>query len=187
MSVRDSLIVSTYDFRMKFSQLTGLGIHINENVNGIRPKLSFYDLQATSINGATISFDQFKRKKVLVVNLASRCGYTPQYEQLEALFLQNPTLTILGFPSNNFGGQESGSDAEIVQFCQTRYGVTFPLFKKNEVKGNNKQNVYQWLTDADQNGWNDEEPAWNFYKYLVDESGTLMKVASSSVLPVDLL
>ena len=171
---------------MKLSKLTGMGIRIFENKEkGLAPK-SFYSLKATSGYGEEIDFEQFKNKKVLVVNLASKCGFTPQYAELEKLNQSNENLVILGFPSNNFGGQEPGSDSEISGFCKINFGVTFPLFKKGEVKGNLKQPVYQWLTDKNKNGWNDEEPKWNFYKYLVNEKGILTKVFSSSVSPLDI-
>ena len=99
---------------------------------------------------------------------------------------QNKQIIILGFPSNNFGKQEPGTDKEIAEFCKVNFGVTFPLFKKDDVKGNSKQPVYQWLTDKNKNGWNDVEPQWNFYKYLVDEKGNLANVFSSSVSPMEI-
>ncbi len=123
---------------------------------------------------------------MLIVNLASLCGFTPQYEELQKLYEQAENLVILGFPANNFGTQEPGSDEEISNFCKVNYGVTFPLFKKDDVKGNEKQPVYQWLSDKNKNGWNDIEPKWNFYKYLIDEKGNLDKVFSSSVSPMDI-
>ena len=94
---------------------------------------------------------------------------------------------MIGFPSNDFGGQEPGTDEEIENFCKVNFGVTFPLFHKDHVKGNNKQPVYQWLCNADKNGWNSEEPSWNFYKYLVDENGNLEKIYSSSVSPLEII
>lgn len=171
---------------MKLSKLTGMGIRILENKENVLPQESFYSLKARLGNGEEINFDNFKNKKVLVVNLASQCGFTPQYAELEKLNQLNKDLVILGFPSNNFGGQEPGSDSEISGFCKINFGVTFPLFKKGEVKGNLKQPVYQWLTDKNKNGWNDEAPKWNFYKYLINENGILTKVFSSSVSPLDI-
>ena len=126
------------------------------------------------------------KREVLIVNLASQCGFTPQYKELENLYQQN-YIVILGFPSNNFGGQEPGSDEEIAKFCKINYGVTFPVFKKNDVKGNTKQSVYKWLTNKNKNGWNDMEPKWNFYKFLIDENGRLAKIFSSSNAPSDIL
>ena len=166
--------------------MTGMGINVYENKDKVRAPQDFYSLKAIQNNGEEISFEKFRNKKVLIVNLASLCGFTPQYEELQKLYEQAEGLVILGFPANNFGTQEPGSDEEISNFCKVNYGVTFPLFKKADVKGNEKQPVYQWLSDKNKNGWNDIEPKWNFYKYLVDENGNLQKVFSSSVSPMDI-
>jgi len=186
MSLKRKIITSLYPLQMKLSKLTGMGINVYENKNNVSAPQSFYSLKATLNNGEEISFDRFKNKKVLIVNLASLCGFTRQYEELQALYENAEKLVILGFPANNFGEQEPGSDADINNFCKLNYGVTFPLFKKADVKGNEKQPVYQWLSDKNKNGWNDIEPKWNFYKYLVDENGNLQKVFSSSVSPMDI-
>ena len=186
MSIKRKIITSLYPLQTKLSKLTGMGINVYENKENASAPQSFYSLKATLNNGEEISFDRFKNKKVLIVNLASLCGFTPQYEELQALYENAENLVILGFPANNFGEQEPGSDADISNFCKLNYGVTFPLFKKADVKGNEKQPVYQWLSDKNKNGWNDEEPQWNFYKYLVDENGNLQSVSSSSVLPADI-
>jgi glutathione peroxidase len=182
MQLIKKLILFTYPFRMKIAKLTGMGISIQENKNKIKAPKSFYSLEAASNTGETIPFEKYKGQKVLIVNLASQCGYTPQYAELETLHKEKK-LIILGFPSNNFGKQEPGDDAEIASFCSLNYGVTFPLFKKDNVKGNSKQPVYAWLADKNKNGWNDLEPQWNFYKYLIDEEGNLSEIYSSSVSP----
>ena len=171
---------------MQLSRLTGVGIKISENNSNKKAPVSFHSLKAVTNAGEEISFEKYRGKKVLIVNLASQCGYTPQYTALEELHQQHKNVIILGFPSNNFGGQEPGTDYEIAEFCKVNYGVTFPLFKKDDVKGNDKQPVYQWLTDENKNGWNNEEPQWNFHKYLVDENGNLSKIFSSSVSPLDI-
>lgn len=186
MTLKRKIITSLYPLQMKLSKLTGKGINVYENKDKVQPPQSFYSLKATQINGEEISFEKFRNKKVLVVNLASLCGYTPQYAALQKLYERHENLVILGFPANNFGSQEPGSDEQINSFCKINYGVTFPLFKKNDVIGNEKQPVYQWLTDKNKNGWNDEEPQWNFYKYLVDGKGMLQAVFSSSVSPMDI-
>jgi len=180
------LFSSTYLLRMKISKFTGIGIHIAENKNHTNASINFYSLKATTNSGEEINFEKYKGKKVLLVNLASQCGFTPQYAELEQLHEQNNDLIILGFPANNFGSQEPGSDEEIAEFCKVNYGVTFQLFKKDGVKGNNKQPVYQWLSDKTKNGWNNKEPEWNFNKYLIDENGNLLNVFSSSVSPLDI-
>ena len=186
MALIKKLITSTYRLRMKLSKLTGKGIKIRENSKNKKAPVNFYSLKATTNAGKEILFERYHGKKVLLVNLASQCGYTPQYAELEKLHQQNENVIILGFPSNNFGAQEPGTDTEIAEFCKVNFGVTFQLFKKDDVKGNNKQSVYQWLSDKNKNGWNNEEPQWNFYKYLVDENGNLSKVFSSSVSPLDI-
>ena len=173
---------------MKISKLTGAGISISSNYKKIKPPESFYGLSAKANNGVVVNFEKFRGKKILLVNLASQCGYTPQYNELEKLYqLHNNKMIVLGFPSNDFGGQEPGTDEEIENFCKVNFGVTFPLFHKDHVTGNDKQPVYQWLCNADKNGWNIEEPSWNFYKYLVDEFGNLDKIFSSSVSPLEII
>lgn len=183
MNFWKNIIFSTYSFRMRISRFTGLGIKVYENKNHIQAPENFYSLKAIKNDDQEVYFEKFRGKKVLIVNLASQCGFTPQYQELEKLYQQNKGMVILGFPSNNFGAQEPGSDEEIARFCKLNFGVTFPIFKKDDVKGNRKQPVYQWLTDKSKNGWNDKEPQWNFYKYLVDESGNLSGIYSSSILP----
>lgn len=170
---------------MKLSKHTGLGISIASNEKKIKAMVSFYSLQATANNGEIISFEKFRNRKTLLVNLASKCGFTPQYDELEKLQqLHKDKIIILGFPSDDFGGQEPGSDDEIAEFCRINFGVTFQLFHKDHVKGFEKQPVYQWLCNAAKNGWNNDEPTWNFCKYLVDEQGQLTHFFSSSVSPL---
>ena len=188
MNILKKIITKFYRLRMMFSKLTGAGISISSNDKMIKPPKSFYGLEAKANKGEIISFEKFRGKKVLLVNLASQCGYTPQYNELEELYQHNKNiLTILGFPSNDFGGQEPGTDEEIESFCKVNFGVTFLLFHKDHVAGNSKQPIYQWLTNADKNGWNNEEPSWNFYKYLVNEEGNLDKIFSSSVSPMEII
>lgn len=184
MGILRRIITKTYKFRMNASKITGLGLDITTNHNKIKPTESFYSLRAKANNGDEICFEKFRGKKVLLVNLASQCGYTPQYNELEELYqLHKNNIMVLGFPSNDFGQQEPGTDEEIENFCKVNFGVTFPLFKKDHVKGNSKQHIYKWLSNPDKNGWNGKEPSWNFYKYLVDENGNLDKIFSSSVSP----
>ena len=165
-----------------------MSIIIAKNTSEIivaNPLTSFYDLEANSIKGEAIKMDQFKGKKILVVNVASKCGLTPQYSDLEKLYQKySDKLVILGFPSNNFLRQEPGSNEEIASFCSKNYSVTFPLFEKIKVKGSKKHAIYQWLTDPKQNGWNKKGPSWNFTKYLIDENGKLIKRFSPRTLPL---
>lgn len=148
-------------------------------------KKSFYDFQMKSIDGKMIDFSQYKGKKILLVNVASKCGYTPQYEQLQELHEKyGDKIVILGFPANNFMGQEPGSNEEIATFCQKNYGVTFQMFEKISVKGSDAHPLYQWLSDKSQNGWNEQAPSWNFCKYLINEQGELVKFYGSGVSPM---
>ena len=186
MGILKKLISFAYPLRMKFSKLTGKGIKIAVNKTNNRAPVDFYSLKAPTNGGEEIQFEKYRGKKTLLVNLASQCGYTPQYAELEKLHQQNKDIIILGFPSNNFGAQEPGTDDEIAEFCKVNFGVTFQLFKKDDVKGNNRQPVYQWLSDENKNGWNNQEPRWNFYKYLIDENGNLSRLFSSSVSPLDI-
>ncbi len=127
---------------------------------------------------------EYKGKKIIVVNVASNCGYTNQYEELEKIFTENEkNLIILGFPSNDFNNQESGSDEEVAQFCKINFGVTFPLFKKASVISPNQQTIFQWLSNEKLNGWNNQEPVWNFSKYLIDEEGILKAFYGPAVSP----
>ncbi|MFC0261067.1 glutathione peroxidase [Fontibacter flavus] len=147
---------------------------------------SLYDFKMNDINGKMVDFSQFKGKKLLLVNVASKCGYTPQYADLQKLHeMHGEDVVIIGFPANNFGGQEPGSNEEIKQFCSENYGVTFKMMDKISVKGADKHPLYRWLSDKDMNGWNDKEPTWNFCKYLINENGELVKFFPSSVKPTD--
>lgn len=148
---------------------------------------SFYDFKVKDIEGNDFDMASLKGKKVLVVNTASKCGLTPQYEALQALYDQygGEHFTIIGFPANNFLGQEPGSNKEIIEFCQKNYGVKFPMMSKISVKGNNMAPIYQWLTQKEKNGVMDSEVGWNFQKYMIDEKGQLVDFASPKTKPDD--
>lgn len=142
----------------------------------------FYTFKMASLDGKEIDFSKYKGKKVLLVNTASECGYTPQYADLQQLHEKyGDKVIVLGFPANNFGGQEPGSSEEIASFCQKNYGVTFQLFDKISVKGEDKHPLYNWLTE---NAPNNEEPNWNFCKYLVNENGEVVAFYPSKVKPM---
>ena len=151
------------------------------------PTASFFDLSATDIQGQLVKMDRYKGMKVMVVNTASECGYTPQYAQLQELYTtyKDKGFVILGFPSNDFGGQEPGTEKEIEQFCQKNYGVTFPLMGKVSTKGADQHAVYHWLTTMAQNGVMDTEVKWNFHKYLIDPDGRLVMSLQSGIEPAD--
>jgi glutathione peroxidase len=151
------------------------------------PATSFHALEAIDINGNTVSMSSFAGKKVMVVNTASECGFTPQYKQLQELHeaYKDKGLVILGFPCNDFGGQEPGTGDEIEAFCQKNYGVTFPLMAKVSIKGDAPHPVYRWLTNKSENGVMDASVKWNFHKFLIDEQGHLVKALGSGIEPFD--
>ena len=136
---------------------------------------SIYDFKVKALDGSTIDFAQYKGKKILIVNTASQCGNTPQYADLEAMYKKyKGKLVIVGFPANDFGKQEPGSNKEIAEFCTKNYSVTFPMASKITVKGEDMAPIYQWLTSKKYNGLEDSKVTWNFQKYLVDEKGNLV-------------
>lgn len=153
--------------------------------NVAAPGASFYALRFNTIDGKEFQFNTLQGKKVLLVNTASACGYTPQYQELQQAYLQHGNdLVILAFPSNDFGEQEKGSNSDIQHFCQNNFKISFPLFERSSVKGNETNPVYRWLTDPSKNGWNNQAPTWNFCKYLVSENGELLAYFSSGISPL---
>ena len=144
----------------------------------------FYDFKVKTLEGADFDLSSLKGKKVMVVNVASKCGNTPQYKDLEELYEKyQGELVIIGFPANNFGGQEPGSAAEIREFCSKNYGVTFPMMEKISVKGDDMHPLYKWLTSKEKNGVMDSEVKWNFQKYLIDENGRLVDMLNPKEKP----
>ncbi|WP_163711460.1 glutathione peroxidase [Mangrovibacterium lignilyticum] len=148
---------------------------------------SFYDFTVKDIDGNDFDLSSLKGKKVLVVNTASKCGLTPQYEGLQELYDKygGDKFVIVGFPANNFLSQEPGTNEEIEEFCQKNYGVTFPMMSKISVKGDDMAPIYHWLTEKSKNGVMDSSVAWNFQKYLIDENGKLVDMASPKTKPDD--
>jgi len=144
-----------------------------------------YDFKVTSLDGTPLELAKFRGKKMLIVNTASQCGYTPQYSDLEKLYqTYKSKLVIIGFPANNFGGQEPGSNAQIKDFCKKNYGVSFPMSGKVSVKGDDIDPLFSWLTTKSENGVMDAEIKWNFTKFLLDENGKLVAVFPSKVNPM---
>jgi glutathione peroxidase len=150
-------------------------------------KETIYQFKVEDLSGNTFDFSTLKGKKILVVNTASECGLTPQYEQLQAIYekYKDKNFVIVGFPANNFGAQEPGTNQEITTFCQQNFGVSFPMMAKISVKGGDMHSVYQFLTQKAKNGLQDSEVQWNFQKYLINENGELAKVVSPRTLPTD--
>jgi len=163
----------------------------NENVSVETPKTntmeqgSIYTFKVKDLSGNEFDFATLKGKKILIVNTASECGLTPQYEQLQAVYekYKNSNFVIVGFPANNFGGQEPGTDAEIKQFCKARFGVKFPLASKLSVTGTDTAPIYKWLTQKKENGVLDATIKWNFNKFLLDENGKMIAYFPSSTKP----
>jgi glutathione peroxidase len=148
---------------------------------------NLHSFTAKTIDGKDFNFSSLKGKRVLVVNTASECGLTPQYKELEALYkeYQNKGFVIVGFPANNFGSQEPGSNTEIKSFCTKNYGVTFQMMEKISVKGDDKHPIYKYLTEKKENGKMDAEVSWNFQKFLIDENGNLVDVIKPHGSPKD--
>lgn len=151
-----------------------------------QPQLSksIYDYKVEGLDGGEINFADFKGKKILIVNTASECGFTPQYEDLEKLYqTYKDQLVVVGFPANNFKGQEPGTNEEIKEFCQRNYGVTFPMAAKVSVKGDDTAPIFQFLTEKELNGVKNTTILWNFTKFLIDENGTLIDSYVSTTSP----
>jgi glutathione peroxidase len=161
----------------------------NKTNNGktMNEKQSIYQFKVEDINGNTFDFSSLSGKKIMVVNTASKCGFTPQYADLQKLYdnYKDKGFVIVGFPSNDFLWQEPGSNQEIASFCQKNYGVTFPMMAKIDVKGSKKHPVYQFLTEKSKNGLDDSKVKWNFQKYLIDREGHLSKIVTPKTNPMD--
>ncbi|MEA5259947.1 glutathione peroxidase [Arcicella aquatica] len=177
---------------LKIGSLVGaLALPFTQNDVETRPenmeapaKQSLYDFKVKSLDGKNVDLSMYKGKKVIILNTASKCGFTPQYADWEKFYTENKgKVVVLGFPANEFGGQEPGSDEEISTFCKKNYGVSFPMFSKVVVKGEGKCPLYQWLTTKSLNGWNDKEPSWNFCKYVINEKGELTHFFASKIKP----
>lgn len=149
---------------------------------------SIYDYSAKTITGDDFDFSSLKGKKILIVNTASKCGYTPQYEELQELYNKygGDNFEIIGFPANDFLKQEPGSDKEIEEFCKLNYGVSFPMMSKIHVKGDQMHPIYKWLTSKKLNGYENSKVKWNFQKYFINEKGELIAVFPSSTKPLDI-
>jgi len=184
MTYRQKFLKAVYPAWIWWANLRGKNVKKLANEK-TAPAVSFYSLHNRQNNGAEFDFASLKGKKVLLVNTASDCGYTNQYADLEALYQQQKDkLVILAFPANDFKEQEKGDDAAIAEFCKKNYGISFPLMNKSSVvKGSGQNPVFNWLTDPALNGWNAQQPGWNFSKYLVDENGRLINYFGSSVEP----
>lgn len=170
-----------------FALASGKAAAQQSKTDKTRTMQTIYNYKVTDLSGKEFDFSSLKGKKILVVNTASKCGLTPQYEQLEKIYeeYKSKGLVIIGFPANNFAAQEPGTNQEIAEFCQRNYGVSFPMMEKISVKGGDIHPIYEFLTQKSKNGVQDSEVEWNFQKYLIDEKGHLEKVISPKTLPTD--
>ncbi|MFT3678433.1 MAG: glutathione peroxidase [Chitinophagaceae bacterium] len=187
MTIRQRIMKTIYPVIMWVSKLTGGRARaLGDGNNIVEPPQSIYDLHVTLNNGQDLDLASLKGKKILIVNTASNCGYTHQYEALQELSAKyTHQLEVIGFPANDFKEQEKGNDEEIASFCKVNYGVTFPLVRKSVVvPGSDQHPVFYWLTHASANGWNDQAPVWNFSKYLVAEDGKLLGYFDPGVSPL---
>ena len=177
-----------FSFLSCFNKKSADNPAITENTTAeVQAQKSLHDFKVAALDGSDFDFAALKGKKIMVVNTASKCGLTPQYEQLQALYeeYKDDNFVIVGFPANNFLWQEPGSNQEIAEFCQKNYGVSFPMMAKISVKGNDKHPVYQFLTEKAQNGYKDSKVKWNFQKYLINENGAVVKIIAPKTLPTD--
>ena len=184
MDARQKISKFLYPAIMSISKLVKKNADVISNTGNKEPKVPFYSLKFNTSDGKELSFEQFKGKKVVVVNVASFCGYTNQYDGLEMLYKEHgDKIAVLGFPANDFGAQEPGKDEEIASFCRLDYGVTFPILKKSSVLKPDQNAVYTWLTDPKLNGWNSQAPGWNFCKYVIYEKCRLTNFFGSAIAP----
>lgn len=186
MTNRQKILKAVYPALMWYNKLTGKKSKVMENSESTVLLRSIHDLSVHLNNGDELKLETLKGKKILLVNTASNCGYTSQYEDLQHLYeTMQDKLTIIAFPANDFKEQEKGTDKEIAEFCRVNFGISFPLAAKSSViKGLEQNEIFKWLTDENLNGWNDQPPTWNFCKYLVDEQGKLIKFFDTSVSPL---
>lgn len=184
-SFRQKFLKAVYPLFIRFTRLVNARTTLLENKDRVQPLTSFFSLPLVLNNGQQLSMDQFRGKKLLLVNTASNCGYTGQYSELQQLSEQySGTLQVIGFPANDFKQQEKGSDADIAAFCAINYSVNFPLARKSSVVNGPQQNpVFAWLSHAEHNGWNNHQPDWNFSKYLVID-GVLTHYFGPSITPL---
>jgi glutathione peroxidase len=186
MTYRQKVFKAVYPALMWYNKITGKKSKVMENSEGITTLRSLHNLSVHLNDGSELELGSLKGKKILIVNTASDCGYTNQYDDLQKLYeTKKNKLMIIGFPANDFKEQEKGTDKEIAAFCKANFGITFPLATKSSViKGKQQNEIFKWLSDERLNGWNDQDPDWNFCKYLVDEDGKLIKFFDTAVSPL---
>ncbi len=186
MSTRQTILRKIYPALTGITRFFGVNNRTIPAGQAVAPAVPVFDIPFELIDGTPASLAAFKGKKIVVVNTASDCGYTGQYEELQTLYANHKNdLVIVGFPANDFKQQEKGSNEEIAGFCKKNYGVEFPLAMKTVVvKGKEQHPLFSWLSDPSKNGWNKEAPAWNFSKYVIDEEGKLIGYFDPGVSPL---
>ena len=180
-------MIVTYNKTIEMKEFTTLICMVLLSVTSVNAQNgSFYDFNVKTINGQNLNLSSFKGMKVLIVNVASKCGNTPQYEKLQMLFDKygKNNFVVIGFPANNFMGQEPGTNEEIQQFCTLNYHVTFPMMAKISVKGKDIDPLYKWLTEKTENGKQDAEVTWNFQKFMIDKNGNWVGVVAPNESPM---
>lgn len=185
MTYRQKLLKSVYPAFMWLNKLTGKRSKAIDNSQNLPAPASVYALSVQLSDGGELKLETLKGKKILLVNTASDCGYTDQYDDLQKLYDEyKEKLVVIAFPANDFKEQEKGSDEEIAAFCKKNYGISFPLAAKSSViKGEGQNKIFAWLTHKELNGWNEQQPTWNFSKYLVNENGILVHYFDPAVSP----
>jgi glutathione peroxidase len=186
MSTRQNVLKSFYPVLTSVTRFFGVNSKVVLPKTVSNPVTSVYTIPFELINGDTADLSAYRGKKIVVVNTASDCGYTGQYEELQKLYAQRKDdIVIIGFPANDFKQQEKGSNEEIASFCKKNYGVDFPLAMKTTViKSADQHPIFKWLSDQQQNGWNEQAPSWNFSKYIIDEQGKLIGYFDPGVSPL---
>jgi glutathione peroxidase len=185
MTYRQKVLKAVYPAFMWWNKLAAKKTKTIDNKQFVTPQQSLYELSVKLDSGDVLRLASLKGKKILLVNTASDCGYTDQYDELQKLYDENnDKITIIAFPANDFKEQEKGSDEEIAAFCKKNYGISFPLASKSSViKGEHQNEIFKWLSNKNLNGWNDRQPTWNFSKYLVNENGMLTNYFDPAVSP----
>ena len=185
MTLRQQFLKLVYPIFNALSKKSSKTALIKRNEKEINPLILFYSLSSTLNNGEELDFENFKGKSVLIVNTASDCGYTAQYDELEKLYQLNiENLVVIAFPANDFKEQEKGTDDEIASFCKLNYGVSFHIMKKTEVVGSHQNEIFKWLSNEQNNGWCNQQPVWNFSKYLINKNGMLTCFYGPSISPL---
>jgi glutathione peroxidase len=186
MTLKQQILQQAYKLLMLKGRLFPSSKDSQKNALDVLPNTSFFNLETFTNTGEKINLSAYKGKKIILVNTASNCGYTAQYDELENLYTQYKNkLVILAFPANDFRNQESGSDERIAQFCRNNFGISFPIMQKSSVvKGANQNPVYTWLTSVASNGWCSQQPSWNFCKYIINEQGSLTHYCTQNISPL---